>query len=52
MPNNVDGSTPLNFERNMIGEDELAQGRFALKNMKTGDRQTVGEAELAAIITR
>ncbi|MFN0101613.1 MAG: histidine--tRNA ligase [Bryobacteraceae bacterium] len=34
----------------LIGEDELAQGRFALKNMETGDQRMVGEAELAAII--
>jgi histidyl-tRNA synthetase len=35
----------------LIGEDELAQGRYALKNMETGGQQSVDEAELAAIIT-
>ena len=35
----------------MIGDDELTQGRFALKNMESGTEQTVDEAELAAIIT-
>jgi len=35
----------------LIGDDELAQGRFALKNMETGDQQSVDEAQLAAIIT-
>lgn len=30
----------------LIGDDELAQGRFALKNMQTGDQQSVTEAEL------
>ena len=34
----------------LIGEDELAQGRFALKNMETGTQQTVDEAELAGIV--
>jgi histidyl-tRNA synthetase len=34
----------------LIGDDELAQGRFALKNMETGEQRTVAEADLAAII--
>ena len=35
----------------LIGDDELAQGRYALKNMETGEQRTVAEGELAAIIT-
>jgi len=35
----------------LIGEDELAQGRYALKNMETGSQQMVDEAELPASLT-
>jgi histidyl-tRNA synthetase len=35
----------------LIGDDELAQGRYGLKNMETGEQRTVAEEELAAIIT-
>lgn len=34
----------------LIGDDELAQGRYALKNMESGDQRLVDESELAAII--
>ena len=34
----------------MVGESEMAQGKMALKNMITGDQQTVSAAEAAAII--
>jgi len=34
----------------MMGGDEPAQGRLAIKNMETGDQQTVGQAELVRII--
>lgn len=34
----------------MVGESEMAQGKMALKNMITGDQQTVSVPEAAAII--
>lgn len=34
----------------MVGESEMAQGKMALKNMITGDQQTVSAAEAAALI--
>lgn len=34
----------------LIGDDELAQGRYGLKNMETGEQTAVSEAELAAIL--
>ena len=34
----------------LIGDDELTQGRFGLKNMQTGDQQSVAEADLATLI--
>lgn len=34
----------------LIGDDELAAGRYALKNMESGGQQTVDEAELLAIL--
>lgn len=36
----------------LIGEDELAQGRFALKNMETGTQITVSESELLLAVIR
>ncbi len=36
----------------LVGDDELAAGRFGLKNMETGEQQTVEESELAGILNR
>jgi histidyl-tRNA synthetase len=36
----------------LIGDDELAAGRYGLKNMETGEQQTVEESELAGILNR
>ena len=35
----------------LIGDDELANGRYGLKNMQTGDQQSVAEADLATLLT-
>lgn len=34
----------------MVGESEMAEGKMALKNMTTGEQQTVSAAEAAALI--
>jgi histidyl-tRNA synthetase len=34
----------------LIGDDELANGRYGLKNMQTGDQQSVAEADLATLL--
>jgi histidyl-tRNA synthetase len=35
----------------IVGEDELAAGRFALKNMSTGEQQSVAPEEIGDRIT-
>lgn len=35
----------------LLGEDELAQGMYTLKNMATGEQQSVGREQLIEIIT-
>ena len=34
----------------MVGESEMAEGKMALKNMTTGEQQTVSAAEAAALV--
>ena len=34
----------------LIGDDELANGRYGLKNMQTGDQQSVAEADLTTLL--
>jgi histidyl-tRNA synthetase len=34
----------------LIGDDELAQGRYGLKNMESGEQRPVDEQELLGIL--